>query len=68
MPKRKVKQAPARGRHTIILTAATSMRLGVEAQRRGLDRSAAAEAILAENLGHIVISIRGQAGEAESAA
>lgn len=68
MPRRPPKKAPNRGRHTVILTMETAIRLGVEAQRRGLDRSATAEAILAEGLRHIVISIRGQSGETESAA
>jgi hypothetical protein len=36
------------------------MKLGVEAARRGLDRSDTVNAILAEALKHIVISVRGQ--------
>jgi hypothetical protein len=35
-----------------------SMKLGIEAHRRGLDRSDTVNAILAEALRHIVISVR----------
>jgi hypothetical protein len=65
MSKRQTKKTPARRKHTIILTTETSMRLGIEAQRRGVDRSATTEAILADGLRHIVISIRGQSGETD---
>jgi hypothetical protein len=51
------KTAP-RDRHTLLLDPLLSMKLGVEAARRGLDRSDTVNHILAEALRHIVISVR----------
>jgi hypothetical protein len=51
------KTAP-RDRCTLCLDPMLSMKLGIEAHRRGLDRSDTVNAILAEALRHIVISVR----------
>jgi hypothetical protein len=42
----------------LTLSVETSTRLGIEAERRGIDRSAAAEILLAQALRHIVVQIR----------
>lgn len=48
-----------RRKRTLCLSVETSIRLSVEAERRGIDRSACAELLLAEALRHIVIQVRG---------
>ena len=53
-----VRKAAPRDRHTLLLDPLLSMKLGVEAARRGLDRSDTVNHILAEALRHIVISVR----------
>ena len=40
------------------LTTETSTRIGIEAERRGIDRSALIDLLCAEALKHIVVSIR----------
>ena len=69
MSKRRTIKPSERRKLTLTLSTETSIRLGVEAGRRGIDRSAAAELLLAEALRHIVISFRGrESGSSESAA
>jgi hypothetical protein len=59
-PSRRKPAKPALYRkRTISLTAETSIRLSIEAERRGIDRSATAELLLAGALRHIVVQIRG---------
>ena len=53
-----VRKATPRDRCTLCLDPMLSMKLGIEAHRRGLDRSDTVNAILAEALRHIVISVR----------
>jgi hypothetical protein len=45
-----------------------SMKLGIEAHRRGLDRSDTVNAILAEALRHIIISVREHSPSSASSA
>ena len=52
------RKATPRDRCTLCLDPMLSMKLGIEAHRRGLDRSDTVNAILAEALRHIVISVR----------
>lgn len=69
MARRKASKPPMRRKRTLSLSVETSTRLSIEAERRGVDRSTAAEQLLAEALRHIVVSIRGrESGQAESAA
>lgn len=69
MSKRKaVKPCPTRKR-TFVISTDVMMKLAVEAERRGMSKSAVAEAIFAEALRRLVLSDRGrQPGEEESAA
>ena len=53
-----VRKAVSRDRCTLCLDPMLSMKLGIEAHRRGLDRSDTVNAILADALRHIVISVR----------
>jgi hypothetical protein len=53
-----VRKTTPRDRCTLCLDPMLSMKLGIEAHRRGLDRSDTVNAILAEALRHIVISVR----------
>ena len=55
-----LRRTTPRDRCTLCLDPMLSMKLGIEAHRRGLDRSDTVNAILAEALKHIVISVRGQ--------
>lgn len=69
MAKRRVGEPPRRRKRTLTLSVETSTRLSIEAERRGVDRSTAADQILAESLRHIVVSIRTrEGGQSESAA
>jgi hypothetical protein len=58
MQRRRNAKPALRRKLTLTLSIETSIRLGVEAGRRGCTRSAAAELLLAEALKHIVVSIR----------
>ena len=53
-----LRRTTPRDRCTLCLDPMLSMKLGIEAHRRGLDRSDTVNAILAEALRHIVISVR----------
>jgi predicted transcriptional regulator len=68
MSRRKDVPPPAGRKRTIKLSAETSTRLGVEAERRRSTRSAVAEAILADGLRHIVVQIRTREPAQEDAA
>lgn len=68
MSKRKDVPPPAARKRTITLSAETSTRLGVEAERRQSTRSAVAESILADGLRHIVVQIRSREPGKEDAA
>lgn len=73
MAKRKPAQARTHRKITISLGVEVDERLGIEARRRGLTRSQLADALLGEQLRHIVVSIRSpslalQACEKEAAA
>ena len=69
MSKRKEVQTPAGRKRTITLSAETSTRLGIEAERRQCTRSKVAESILADGLRHIVVQIRGrESGQADPVA
>ncbi len=69
MARRKLRVAADRRKRTLVVADEVWTRLGVEATRRGVDRSRAAEQLLAEALRHIVIQIRGRdSGQTEAAA
>ena len=69
MARRKLRLAIDRRKRTLVLADEVWTRLGVEAVRRGVDRSRAAELVLGEGLRHVVIQIRGRGdGSSESAA
>lgn len=69
MARRPGGKAATRRKRTLSLSVETSTRLSIEAERRGVDRSTAAEQLLAASLRHIVISIRGrESGQDDAAA
>ncbi len=69
MSRRRTAKPPERRKLTLTLSSETSIRLGVEAGRRGCTRSQAAELLLSESLRHIVVQIRGrESGQTEAAA
>jgi hypothetical protein len=61
------RKAVPRDRCTLCLDPMLSMKLGIEAHRRNLDRSDVVNLILAEALRHIVISVRDQGQSSGSA-
>jgi hypothetical protein len=63
-----VRKATARDRCTLCLDPLTSMKLSIEAHRKGLDRSDVVNAILADALRHIVISVREHSPSSTSSA
>ena len=63
-----VRKAVSRDRCTLCLDPMLSMKLGIEAHRRGLDRSDTVNAILADALRHIVISVREHSPSSTSSA
>jgi hypothetical protein len=63
-----VRKAAPRDRHTLLLDPLLSMKLGVEAARRGLDRSDTINLILTDALRHIVISVREHSPSSASSA
>jgi len=62
------RKATARDRCTLCLDPLTSMKLSIEAHRKGLDRSDVVNAILTEALRHIVISVREHSPSSASSA
>jgi hypothetical protein len=62
------RKAAPRDRHTLLLDPLLSMKLGVEAARRGLDRSDTINLILTDALRHIVISVREHSSDRPSSA
>jgi hypothetical protein len=67
--RRKSAQPPARKsadrvKCTLVLDSQTDLKLTVLAAMRGCDRSALANMLIAEGVKSVVVSLRGQAGEA----
>jgi hypothetical protein len=58
MARRQKKIPAAKKKRTLILSAETFQRLGVEADRQGKRRSAVADKILGDHLRHIVVTFR----------
>jgi hypothetical protein len=62
------RKAAQREKCTLLLDPETSIKLGVAAHLRGLDRSTLVNELLAEALRHVVISIRAQSPISASSA
>lgn len=69
MSKRKAEKPAQSRKRTFVLANDVMIKLAVEAERRGVSKSALASTVLAEAFRHVVVSDRSrQSGETESAA